>query len=696
MSDAYTDIGPLEARAPAPAQPGVEREAAGLRISAPLAVAIVLGLLIPLFMASPANLTSDESLYLAEAYNIAHGDGATYPSGEPVTHRAPLFPLVLAPAVRLAGPDAAYTVAKLFVAANALLVLLLAWRMGGPQAGPLAGVIAGGAAAASSYLSSLGATLYLDPAQCTALLCAMLFLHRALTDTRVRWFVAAGLSTGVAFLFKESAIQWAPLGVVAWLALPELRTRTGARGALAFTLAFAAIAGLWPLWVAARASETFLLGSPGAMLALLALAAIAITSFATGIAAWRSIPEPARRRAAQLAPIAAKAIVLGWAAFMLYGLTRYASWDYNNDYFANVTAYMRSVAPQAQPYFLLVLAWAWCVVAARRGEPAYRLIAVAAALFAPFALFIANRNLQLRDALPLVYLSYVLLGLVAAEAIRAAARRPLEPPQRVFALSAALGLTAVFVMHQAIDFRRDNAEASAASQQVRPDAWENPFALGIADWMSANLPEGSRVLTSRLYFSSLHVRTESRFEIRQIPTVRVDIEPGDGSLLSRESNLFRWGDAELRAGGAREQWLYLKQFPGKGYWIGLSQDELLGYIDQNAVDYVLLTGDDSTFSSLAYADYFAGHPAFKLVHTEGVSPADRFFVFAVDRTQLALKDHSTVITPSSAAALAETTELDRAALEAELGSPLRITDLERGLSERELFAAMVGVDLGLP
>jgi hypothetical protein len=678
---------------------GVERRpqtaAFAWRISAPLAVAIVLGLLIPLLSASPAHLTSDESLYLAEAYNIAHGEGATYPSGEPITHRAPLFPLVLAPAVKVGGPDAAYTVAKLFVAANALLVLLLAWRMGGS----FAGVIAGGAAAASSYLNGLATTLYLDPAQCTALLGALLFLHRALDDVRPRWFVAAGLCTGVAFLFKESAVQWAPLGVIAWLAMPQLRSRVGARGALAFTLAFGGIAGLWPLWVAARASETFLLGSSGAMLALLALAAIGITSFATGIAAWRSVPEHMRERVERMAPAAAKVIVLAWAVFMLYGLTRYATWDYPNDYAANVPAYLRSVAPQAQPFFLLALAWVWCVRAAHRGQPAYRLIAVAAALFAPFALFIANRNLQLRDALPLVYLSYLVLGLAVADAVRAITRRPLEPPARVFALSAALGLTAVFVMHQAIDFRRDNAEASAASRELRPDAWENPFALSIADWMSANLPEGARVLTSRLYFSSLHVRTESRFEIRQIPTVRVDIKPGNGSLLSRESNLFRWGDAELRSGGSagpREHWLYLKQFPGKGYWIGLSQDELLGYIDEHALEYVLLTGDDSTFSSLAYADYFTGHPAFTLVHAEGVSASDRVFVYAIDRTQLALKPHSTVITPSSASALAAETRLDRAALEADLGSRLRITDLERGLSERELFAAMVGVDLGLP
>ena len=78
-------------------------------------------LLVPLFLARPANLTSDESLYLAEAYNIAHGESLTYPSGEAITHRAPLYPLVLAPAVAY-STELAYVVSALIIAINALWV----------------------------------------------------------------------------------------------------------------------------------------------------------------------------------------------------------------------------------------------------------------------------------------------------------------------------------------------------------------------------------------------------------------------------------------------------------------------------------------------------------------------------------------------------------------------------------------------
>ena len=53
------------------------------RLVPALAVALaILVLALPMLRAEPAPLTSDESLYLAEGYNIATGAGPTYASGE--------------------------------------------------------------------------------------------------------------------------------------------------------------------------------------------------------------------------------------------------------------------------------------------------------------------------------------------------------------------------------------------------------------------------------------------------------------------------------------------------------------------------------------------------------------------------------------------------------------------------------------
>ena len=52
----------------------------------------------------------------------------------------------------------------------------------------------------------------------------------------------------------------AALRVLAWLALPSLRNLVGARGALAFTMAFGAVVAPWWIWVYAQTGELYMLG----------------------------------------------------------------------------------------------------------------------------------------------------------------------------------------------------------------------------------------------------------------------------------------------------------------------------------------------------------------------------------------------------------------------------------------------------
>lgn len=652
--------------------------------------AVILALCLPLFLAEPANLTSDESLYQAEAWNIAHGKGLTYPSGEPITHRAPLFPLILSPVVKATGPDGAYALTKVIVAVNALLVALVAWRC----AGAVAGAVGGIAAASSAFLSELGTTLYLDPFQCTFLLLAVAALVEAVRGHRTGWFVAAGASAGMAFLAKESAVQWAPLGVAAWLAVPALRTQTGARGAMAFLLAFGAVVAPWFAWVYAQANATYLAGEfvPNPATGIVAVA-ILVAAGCAALLGWPSLPERVRRDSERLALPLAGALVIAWGGAMLYALTAYSSWPYPNAYLGSIPDYVWRVAPQMQPYFLIVAAWAWVAWRALQGQSIARLICTAAALFVPFALFAANRNLQLRDALPLVYLSYVVLGIAAAEAI-SSLRRSIQQPGGEMLVHAGLALACgVFAVQQAVSFRDRNAEAAAIG--VRADSWDSTFVRESAAWLEDNLPAGSRVLTSRLYFSSLYVRSHGKFEVRQMPTVRVDVDARDPELLRPVSNLFRWGDLELRPGRSTDTWLYLKRFPEKDYWVGLSQQELLEYIDSHEIEYVVLTGEDVAFSSLHHAWFFEASPAFTRLYERGADPANHLFVYRVDRARLAVIPHSLAISPGDMDALRAEVPLGQDRLEEVLGTPIYVTDFDGGLSPREQEAAREGVDLGV-
>jgi 4-amino-4-deoxy-L-arabinose transferase-like glycosyltransferase len=585
---------------------------------------------------------------------------------------------MLAPAVRLGGPDAAYVMTSAIVVINAILILLLAWRL----AGFVAAAVAATATVASAYLNGFGSTLYLDPAQCMFLLAALVCMCEAMRTHKLRWFALAGVSSGLAFLVKESAIQWLPLAALAWLAMPTMRTRGVAAGTAVYTGSFGLLVSAWSGWVWLQTGDLFLLGEPTTLkLGALAVALTVWATFAATVAGWSRVPERMREHLPRWAPLAAGVLVLGWSAFLLYGLTAYSTWPFPNHYWRTVPNYMVTVAPQVQPFYLVTLAWVWAAVHAARGDERYRVLLVAAVLFAPFAVFMANRGLQLRDALPLVYLSYVLLGVVAAHAYHAFRGTFRDGGSLTLVIVTSMVLAGAFVAHQVREFGATNADRSSVG--TRADSWNNPFALALAEWMSRNLPEGSSVMTSRLYFSSLHVNTDGRFTIRQLPTVRVDLDARREPLVEARSNLFRWGETRVRPTEVDDTWLYLKQYDGKGYWVGLAQQELLEYTATHDVQYLVITGEDIVFSTAVYIDYFLDHPAFTLLHHTAEPPLHHAFVFAVDLDRLKRVPHVTVMGPASLRAAAAQTGLTPAELEARLATPLRVSDLEYGLSAGE-------------
>ena len=649
--------------------------------------AVFVSLMLPLVFAHPSNLTSDESLYLAESYSLAHGGGAAYPSGEPVAHRAPLYPLALAPSVAIGGPDGAYVITKAIVILNALLVAAIAWRMGGATAGTVAGIAAG----ASAYLNGLGTTLYLDPLESMFALLAVAALAEAIRRPRVAWFAAAGACIGFSFLVKEAAVQWVPLPVVACLALPALRNRTGVRGAIAFLLAFAAVVAPWFAWVWAQTGGIFLVGHPGRAEAIGGSLMLPV-ALSVAVAAWRGMLAGPIRQATRVATPTAIAIGVVWGGAILYTLERNDAWNYPIAYWATVPRYLTSVAPNAQPYLLLVAALAWLAVRAVRGNDDARLLLAVASMFTPFAIFAANRSLQLRDALPIVYVAYLALGIATGDAARHV-RRTMTPGQAFVPVALVALVAGAFVVYEVRSFTSANAEA--ASVDVRADSWDSSFVREIAASMDAHIPPGASVVTSRLYFSSLFIHTDGRYRIRQMPTVGVDIDGSSERLLVRRSNLFRWEDREVRPAQPGDTWLWLKRFEEKNYWVGLGQEELLEYLRIHDVTFIVLTGEDVAFSSLQATSYLSGHPAFTLIDSERRSDADEFYLYALDRSKLEPRDHSTAISPEDADSLVRESGRSSDQIERALGAPLRITDENDGLSVREQQAAKDGVDLGL-
>jgi hypothetical protein len=120
--------------------------------------------------------------------------------------------------------------------------------------------------------------------------------------------------------------------------------------------------------------------------------------------------------------------------------------------------------------------------------------------------------------------------------------------------------------------------------------------------------------------------------------------------------MFRWEDHRLRPAQANEPWLYVRRYPLKGYYVALSERELLRDLRERRIDYLVLTGEDAGYSSLTYLDYFLANPAFSLLHVDQ-RPTGSAYIFRVDRQRLAPHPYQAVVSGETLQALSRETGL---------------------------------------
>ena len=588
--------------------------------------------ILPVFLAAPSRLTSDESLYSAEALNIATGKGPTYTTGDPITHRPPLYPALLAAPLKLAGAslDEAYWVPRLAIVANAVLVLLLARSLFGDLAGGLAGVLA----AASPYLNGLGTTLFLDSTETAFILASLYAYWVGYRKGSVALHALAGALLGAAFLVKESAVLFLPLPFV--FPLVAGRYAGWRAGAFAWSAAFLAATGWWWVWVYAQEGWLYMLGFPQDWSVQRQVAVLIAGLAAVGLLLWRlGGSSETNGRAEKACPepvegLLGLALMSAWGGLFVFGLEQ-TGWAYSKDYAANVPAYLRDVfVPAAAPGAVIGLTWLWAAVRCARGDRAAALPVVALGLFAAFFLFVANRGLSLRDGLPAVYLSHVVTGGAAAWLLAwgdALARERGAALMRLAGYAVVAAIAAAVVIQGAGRLSRTPARAPQ-------DDWNNGVALATASWLDANVAPGTPVMSSRLYYSQVYFLTGGRFPIAQLPTVMVEVDPAREQPLRRLGTLFRWEPTRLPADSAADRWLYLTRYPQKGYYIALAENDLLAELRSRRTGYVVLNTVDAGFSSPSVIPYFDANPAFTLVCERQVTPRDATRIYAVNLNAL--------------------------------------------------------------
>ncbi|HEU0072468.1 MAG TPA: glycosyltransferase family 39 protein [Dehalococcoidia bacterium] len=592
-----------------------------------LAAALLLTVLcLPVFTAERSPLNSDQSLYLAEALNIADGNGLTYSTGEPIVHRAPFYPALLAGAFKVQGVslEAAYLVPRLSIVANVLLVALLGRALFGGWGGMVAGV----SAATSFYLRGLGTTLFLDSTQVTFLLASLLLYWHASRGQSAPLIAVAGALLGASFLIKEASLLFLPLPLS--MALLFGGASGWKRSQTAWLAGFAVVTGWWWAWVYVQTGEVFLLGSLDGVLGLVAAAAAVMGVIVFG-AGLRFAPRSFE--AGRGSRLVAGLVILSWNAIFFAGLDA-AGWQYESNYLANVPAYVAQILlPNLQPAPLTLAAWIWAAWAMLRARSEAGLLVVGLLLYASFFVLVADRGLSLRDQLPMVYLSYLALGGAAAWLIKTSASFDLGYGVKALGGGGAVAVAASL----AIVTLLSGTSVSQAPAVALQDDWDNSLSQQAAAWIGANVEPGASILSSRLYYSHLYFLTGGAYSMHQLPTVEVELntDPAASTPIRRRSTLFRWENHLMTPDTAGENWLYLTRYPQKGYLIAMAETDLLDSIEDREADYVVVSALDAGFSSPSFNRYFEANAAFELLQTSGATSVDEVRIYRVDRDKLA-------------------------------------------------------------
>jgi len=613
----------------------------------------------------PAPLTSDESLYFAEAVSIAHGDGAVYSTGETVIHRPFLLPAFLAAEIKLGADDAvdAYWLPRLAAVGTAIVLAALAWRLFGATAGLATAALT----FPNQYLLTLGNSLYLDITESLFLLGGLLLLTGVLRRPSVGLYAGAGAALAAAFWVKESALLWTPLPLVLLAFCNRRIERADFAGLGAYALTLGVPLALWWLWVDHHSGMTFLLGDTDDALPWVIAASPLVA--ATCCFARSAYEPPSWAQDLRLRRVLGGVLLAAWCFAWLYGLETH-SWPHAYRYVTDVPRYFWEAGANVQPFFLILPAWAYVAGRASRGDEAHKLLGIAALLFLPFFIFTANRGLALRDNLPLVYLTLAAIGVSLADGatwIAARLTRSASPAP----LLVAVAVVAVGVP-QILAYQSENY--SFDIEAVDAENWHNELARRTAVWVGANVAPGTPVMTSRLYYSAIFSENDGRYPVHQLPTLRVQFRDGE---LRPMSTQFRWEDERLASYG-QGPWLYLRRYPGKGYDIGLAQGDIIADLRERRIGYLIVTGEDAAFSSLTYLDYFLGMPGLTLVHVEDAGLAGGAYVFRVDAARLAPRDFPLTVSRRTDSALREDLGAGYDAAMARLAPETRVTD-ETGL-----------------
>jgi len=309
--------------------------------------------------------------YMARALSLLNGHGYVYTDGRPVLHRGPVFPLLLALSFKMGGPtpESAFYVVRFFCVGTPVLVYLFGKRLFNSQVG-----FASALFILSSYSLSYWSYRHLDIVWPFFVILHCYLLLEGFERKKLYWFVLAGLALGVAYLTKEVALLFFPLGPLMFLWVKEYRTATNLKYILIALVTLVITILPWALYLWQHDSLHFLWGSGGPRV----LRDMGVSQQAGGDFTGKILRGVEQYRVAFIS---------------------FYSGDSRNTVAANFT-----IAP------LFLFAWLYIVLRAMAGDKRSKILVLNLFLFLPIIYFIGENHWRFGQVLHTMLISYLALS----------------------------------------------------------------------------------------------------------------------------------------------------------------------------------------------------------------------------------------------------------------------------------------------
>lgn len=581
----------------------------------------------------------DETLYLAVATSVADGHAPRVPGGDPLTVRAPLYPLLLGLSIASlgdpGGPDFTRVLVATGLAAALLALALVLWGRG------VAGlaVALGGVALVYTGVPflELAATLGIDLLAAALALTALCLLEVGARRSSMRVAAAGGLALGLAILVKETALVVAPVPVLVGL----VRYRSDGPGFVRPLLAAYLAAGvvLLPWWVLygfveGRFFLTSLSGDRAVGAAVLAVATlVALVALVlrpppralAGPLAWieRLLARPGAGVAAALALISA------WWLVVYVNLTRAVPGGTRGGDTALGEFLEREVFSRAGSGWLAAAGLAALAVGAWRGHRGDQTALLVVVSYLPVLALIASKDWSGRQVLVALLVLQVgvaraVVGLVAAAWRGGGQKSPKSLARALPALGAAAVIGAVVTALAANGI----VPARASDREKRSESAARSALEDAAAWLEDNAPEDSVILVGTDLGYRLHRATSARYRLPAFPVVRLGL-PRSGPPFVPVAE----GSANIDLRRVGTSWLSIRRDPNRGFYSGLTQEALIRAINSEQADFVVLPGGADAESAVAGTRVLKRVRGLTRRHNAG-GARSLLVVFAVDRPRL--------------------------------------------------------------